>query len=164
MGNDREDVLVRELSGYPLFKEFDEGEIRTLLQGAKVRRYNKESPILFKEGDKGDGLYLVLRGEVEIYKVDKARTEFLLSVLPAGEFVGEMALLEEKPRSANGRAKGETLVLFITRDDYHRFQKDHPALISKLLLRMLSSVSERLRLQSEHYVLTKGAFERLKSF
>lgn len=164
MSTAREDVLVQELREVPLFQDLTEQEIRTIIQGSRVRRYAADDPVLFKEGDPGDGVYIVLRGEIEIFKVDRAGAEYLLTVLPAGDFLGEMALIDDKPRSAHARAKGDALVLFITREDYHTLIASQPAALSKLFLRMLSAVSERLRLLSEHYVLTKGCLERLKNF
>lgn len=164
MSNAREDVLVRELKETPLFQDLSEEELRTLLQGSRVRRFNDADPILFREGDPGDGMYLLLRGEVEIFKVDRSGAEFLLTVLPEGDFLGEMALLEDKARSASARAKKDVLALFITRADYDNLMRSRPEVISKLFLRMMAAVSERLRLLSEHYVLTKGCLERLKNF
>ncbi len=164
MSTQRDDVLVQELKNVPVFQDLSDPEIRTLIQGSRVRRFNNSDPILFKEGDRGDGVYIILRGEVEVYKVDRSGAEFMLTVLPAGDFVGEMALLEDKPRSAHARAKGEVLALFVTRNDYVNLVGSQPAALSKLFLRMLSTLSERLRLLNEHYVLTKGCLERLKNF
>jgi CRP-like cAMP-binding protein len=164
MSTDRIEVLVRELKTLPLFQELIEDEIRSLVSSSQVIRYTKESPIIFREGDPADGLYIILRGEVEILKFDSTGVEYLLSVLPAGDFMGERTLLAQGKRGAMARVKSDSLVLFLSGDDYLQLMNTAPAVLAKLLLRMLATTSDRLRLLSEHYVLTKGCLERLKSF
>jgi CRP-like cAMP-binding protein len=164
MDDSRAAVLIKELEGMELFRDLASEEIRALIEGSRVARYNQEEPWLFRENDPSKGLYVVLRGEVEILKVDRAGSEYLLTVLPAGEFLGENSLLHNDPRSASARAKGEVMVLILSKDDYLRLMDARPAALAKLMLRMLSKMTDRLRLLDEHYVLTKGCLDRLKSF
>lgn len=164
MANDRVEVLVRELRTLELFQELSEEEIRTLVSGAQVIRYTKEAPVIFREEDLADGLYIILRGEVEILKHDSTGGEYLMSVLPAGDFMGERTLLAHGKRSATARVRRDSLVLFLGGDEYLTLMNTQPAVLAKLLLRMLATTSDRLRLLNEHYVLTKGCLERLKSF
>src|SRR5688572_19721361 len=65
---------------------------------------------LFREGDAGDGLYLLVSGEVNVVKLG-AEGEHLLAKLEAGAVLGEMSLITSDARSATGRAVGDVIVL-----------------------------------------------------
>lgn len=163
MSNERVEILVKELRGLDLFRGLEEGEIRSLLKGSRVKRFARGTWV-FHEGDPGDDLILILRGEMEILKIDQSGAEYLITTLPAGEFMGERSLLEQKPRSAAARAGADSLLLHMDRADYLRVMEENPRALAKLMLRMVTVVSDRLRLLNEHYVLTKGCLDRLKNF
>jgi len=67
---------------------------------------------LFREGDAGDGLYLVVAGEVNVIKLS-AEGEHVLAKLGAGAVLGEMSLITSDARSATGRATATTVVLHL---------------------------------------------------
>jgi CRP-like cAMP-binding protein len=66
--------------------------------------------IIFRQGYPGDHAYIVQQGEVDIFLEEIDRTETHLATLGAGEMFGELALLEEKPRSATVRAKTDVVL------------------------------------------------------
>lgn len=162
--SDRIEVLVKELSGLPLFEGMAPEDLRGLVRGSQVIKYAKDDPWIFREGDAADGLLILLRGEIEIVKTDTTGAEYLMSVLPAGDFLGERSLLEKGTRGAGARARTDVLVLLLSAEAYLRLEGSQPACLARLLLRMLATTSDRLRLLNEHYVLTKGCLDRLKSF
>ncbi len=88
-----------------------EEQLTELLEGAKIRQY-KTGDALFLEGDKSDGLYLIRKGSVMVSRNLGGR-EVVLSYVSAGNYVGEMALLMDAPRSATVRAAvpSEAIVL-----------------------------------------------------
>ncbi len=95
---------------------------------------------LFAEGSQGDRAYIIESGELEILKNSSNRT-LLLSVRGPGDVIGEMALLEQSPRNASVRARGETDLLAI-----HQEQFDHLLKISPTASRvLLSTVLARFR-------------------
>lgn len=164
MADERMRILTKELSGLPLFEGLADEEIRVLLEGSRVSRYGKDTPLIFEEGEPASELCILLRGEVEVIKHDTTGAEYLMTTLPAGQFLGERSLLKDEERSATVRARNEVLILHLGRPEYEKLLASHPQAVNKLLLRMLSETSDRLRLLNEHYVLTKGCLDRLKSF
>lgn len=164
MSDERIRILTRELSGLPLFEGLSEEEIHVLLEGSRVTRYGKDAPQIFQEGDPASDLCIVLRGEVEVVKHDTSGSEYLLTVLPAGQFLGERCLIQDVTRTATARAHGEVLILHLGRAEYAKLAESHPRAVNKLLLRMLVETFERLNLCSEHYVTAKGVLDRLQAF
>ena len=79
-----------------------EEELSALLEGAQIRQY-KADEALFREGDKSDGLYLIRKGSVMVSR-SLGGKEVVLSYVSAGNYVGEMALVLDAPRSATVRA------------------------------------------------------------
>ena len=97
-----ETFLKRAVRAYlaPMLPEEELAELVT--SGVEVRKYGGNE-VLFREGDAPDGLYLLRRGSVMVSRTIAGR-EVVLSYLSAGNYVGEMALLTESPRSATVRA------------------------------------------------------------
>lgn len=112
---------------------------------------------IFKEGDAGDGLYLVKAGAVEIsgLLVDNARHRF--SEVGPGEWFGEMAVIEDKPRSASAVARRDTVVYFFPRDEMLALVGRSPA----LALNLFREVSSRLREFNQQYLREVLQTERL---
>jgi CRP-like cAMP-binding protein/thioredoxin reductase/Fe-S-cluster-containing hydrogenase component 2 len=79
-----------------------EAELSALIEGAQIRHF-KSGQALFEEGDRPDGLYLIRRGSVMVSRRIGGR-EVVLSYVSAGHYVGEMALVQDAPRSATVRA------------------------------------------------------------
>src|SRR5580765_573631 len=92
--------------------------------GVQVRRC-AGGEVLFKEGDPADGLYLIRRGSVMISRVIAGR-EVVLSYLSAGNYVGEMALLTETPRTATVKAAVTTEVVVLNADTFKRVLARNP--------------------------------------
>ena len=82
------------------------------------REYYEPGQIVFREGDRGDWLYVVTEGEVEVLKRDAAGTATPLRTLGPGECFGEIALVSDRPRSATVRARCATNVLAVDREAF----------------------------------------------
>jgi len=91
--------------------DVSEEQLNNLIEGSQIRRY-KVGEALFNEGDKPDGLYLIRKGSVMVSRLIGGR-EVVLSYVSAGNYVGEMALMLDTPRSATVRAAvpAEAIVL-----------------------------------------------------
>ncbi|MBY0355363.1 MAG: cyclic nucleotide-binding domain-containing protein [Rickettsiales bacterium] len=70
----------------------------------------KPGEIIFRQGYPGDNAYIIIRGQVEIIDEMGDGTEYRLALLEAGQMFGEMALLDDKPRSATARAATEVIL------------------------------------------------------
>jgi CRP-like cAMP-binding protein len=104
-----------------------------------LKRTFRTGETIFREGEPGTEAYLIRRGYVSITKTDAGRTIELATRGP-GEIIGEMALLDEKPRSATVAAKSEVEVEVITRGDLHKLLENAPeplvTILHQLLIRL----------------------------
>jgi signal transduction histidine kinase len=96
--------------------------------------------LICQEGEPGDALFLIRAGHAAIFK-GSADAPIVLTCRGAGEFVGEMAILEDLPRSASVVALEEVQLIKMTRDDFQRLLSDS----TKLDIGMLRKLSSRLR-------------------
>lgn len=104
------------------------------------RKVFQHGEVIFKEGDAGDGLFLVEAGMVRIAATVGEGAQRPLAVVKAGDFFGEMAVLDSERRSANAIAEGETTLFFLPRDEVLAFLETSPkaavSLVREFSLRM----------------------------
>ena len=100
--------------------------------------------IIFKEGDDSHRVFRVIAGKLEVFKQADER-EFIIGSIDAGEFVGEMGVIENKPRGATVRAANEVTLEPIDRADFLRRISEN----SDLALQLLVRLSERLNLTDQ---------------
>jgi CRP/FNR family cyclic AMP-dependent transcriptional regulator len=134
--NAKRDALV----GSPLFAAMQPAELEEILKFASERRVRRGQTI-FQRDDNGSSLMVVLRGRVRISTVSSDGKEVTLNVINPGGVIGEMALLEGKPRSADASATEETTLLVVERRHFVPFLAQNP----DLSLRLLAVLSEKLR-------------------
>jgi NTE family protein len=97
---------------------------------------------LFRQGDPGDSLYVVLRGRLEVV-VESPSEVKVIRILGRGDSVGELALLTESPRSASVRARRDSELLHVTREHFARLLEQRPefaAGLTRVLGRQLRDV------------------------
>jgi signal transduction histidine kinase len=123
-----------------LFRELDPKELQALRDIAEERVFPAGTRI-FSENDPGDGVYVIQNGLVEIAHLMGDRTLCVFSKFGPGEIFGEMAVIEDRPRSATTTAVKETRVYFIPRVQMIALLRRSPA----LSLKLLQEVSRRLR-------------------
>lgn len=128
------------LRAVPLFRQVPDADLQALAQLAREHTHHKGS-VIVSQGDAGDALYLILRGQVRVTVVAEDGREVILSVLGPGSFFGEMALLDDEPRSAHVIAMEDTTLLHLRRDDFRARLKLSP----ELAISLLRELSRRLR-------------------
>jgi CRP-like cAMP-binding protein len=101
---------------------------------------------VFKEGDKGDALYIVKSGKINILKRNSAGVDSVLVSLNKGAVIGDMAIIDEQPRSASVATVQETTFLIITKDDFRQLLADVP----EISFQILKMTTERLRKTNVH--------------
>jgi signal transduction histidine kinase len=126
------------LEALPLFCHLKPAELQALRIIARERRFNSGQEI-FLEGEPGDGVYFVKHGIVEISSGKGGRHVF--SRLGPGEIFGEMAVIEDRPRSATASAAQDSEVYFLPRDEMLAFIERSP----RLAFALLQQISLRLR-------------------
>ena len=138
------------------FQELDPAELQALRNIAQERSFPAGARI-FSENDPGDGVYLIRDGMVEIAHIVGDRALCVFSKFGPGEIFGEMAVIEDLPRSATTTAIKDTRVYFIPRAEMAALLRRSPALSFKLL----QEVSRRLRGFNQHHLREIIEAERL---
>lgn len=127
---------VQLLKGVPLFASLSDKHLQIIFQSAKEIQFAPGMTIV-REGDRSKvGFFLVLDGQVEVRKGDK-----VLSPLGAGQFFGEMAVLDGQPRSADVVATAPTKCLVLASWDIKALIKTHPELAHEII----AELTRRLR-------------------
>jgi cAMP-dependent protein kinase regulator len=106
----------------PLFSTMDEAEIGLLMSRLKTEHYRPGQAII-RQGDRGDKFYIVAQGHVEVTQRDERGVSDVVNQLDRGDYFGELALLDDAPRSATCRATVPTDVLSLSRDDFAQLVK-----------------------------------------
>jgi len=120
----------------PLFGQLAAPDLDRVAAISRERSYPRNSVILF-EDDPGDALYVVADGQVKVVLIGEDGREVILSVMGPGEFFGEMALIDDEPRSAHVIAMEDSGLLVIRREDFQDLLTQTPG-IALVLLRELS--------------------------
>ena len=131
-------ALVRELSGHYFLADFSPEDLEILLRCAQAVDYD-DGDVIFKEGDIGVHFFIILRGEVEILK---EASGVVLASLGPGKVFGEMAVLDNQPRSASAVASRRVDLLAV---EGRRLMEEYPHLSVKLLLNLARELSDKLR-------------------
>ncbi len=142
-GKDRDDIF-KVMKNVPIFSELNEKEMEELEKIIHRRGYKKGEPI-FRMGDPGLGMYIIIKGSVNIAeeKVDGEMTT--IAVLEKGAFFGDLALLDEAPRSASAIANEDSDILGFFRPDLLDFLYRKPKMGIKILFGLARTIGERLR-------------------
>ncbi len=137
---DRRAALERHF----LFAQLKPGELDGVLALAVERRY-ANGQVIFQKGEEDTSLMLVLRGSVRISVSSQAGKEIVLNTIEPGEVLGEIALIDGKPRSADATAMGACTMLIIRRAEFIPFLKQNP----ETAVRLLTVLCKKLRETSE---------------
>jgi CRP/FNR family transcriptional regulator, cyclic AMP receptor protein len=110
---------------------------------------------IFAEGDPGDSMYFILEGCIRIEKRAQATgaVHKTLAVIEAGDYFGEMALIEQKPRSATAVAAGGAKILRLSKAAFDQIQKNNSVAGMNVLFAMIRTSSERIRRLSTQVVV-----------
>lgn len=148
------DVVIEILRRLHLFRGFPDNELRALAETVKGIKAGAGDR-LFEEGDHDDKFYVVTEGSVEILKHVRGGGEEKLAVRRAGEVFGEMAVLNDAPRSATARAAEECECLTLSREDFE-------ALMGKdsFAFRMVKVLSQALGALDTRFVNLERVDER----
>ena len=121
------------------FEDLDQKSLDAIAKAAIEQSYKPGQEIV-RQGDTGVGAFIIRSGRVDIVQ-DRDGKELKLATLGPGEVIGEMALLDEFPRSATARAVEPTTVLGIQRWHFKGILESHP----QLALALLPILSRRIR-------------------
>ena len=133
------------LLNIPVFQNLNHHDLRAIKRILHQREYRTNEAI-FNQGDVGLGMYIILRGEVEIICNPGSH---VLAELQDGDFFGELALLDEAPRSATAVAKKPCALLCFFKPELLDIINRNPKLGGKILFRLAWTIGERLKSTNE---------------
>jgi CRP-like cAMP-binding protein len=131
--------LTEPIGRTAFFAGIDRKLLKKVAESAIVCDYEK-GEIIVKEGEMGLGMYVILRGRVEVSK-NRSGSRIPLAELGPEQFFAEMSLIDDKPRSATITTLEETECLLFTRDSFLTLMSKNP----QLAIRLARSLAERLR-------------------
>jgi len=137
-------MTLEALRSVPLFASLDDDaarELRSLLSDKRVPQNTR----LFRQGDKGDAMYLIESGRVRISIRDEADQEVILAELAQGDFFGEMSIIDGRQRSADAKVIDDAQLAILSREAFLSFVRSN----SDVALEMLSALTDRLRRTDE---------------
>ena len=137
-------MTLEALRSVPLFASLDDDaarDLRSLLSDKTVPQNTR----LFRQGDKGDAMYLIESGRVRISIRDDDDAEVILAELAQGDFFGEMSIIDGRQRSADAKVIDDARLAILSRDAFLSFVRSNP----DVALEMLSALTDRLRRTDE---------------
>ena len=156
------------LRRHPLFATLPEAEKDQSIEWFLSSEVSEEDDyakgtIIITEGDFGDSVFLIGTGSVRVVLLDiDGKESAILGRLKSGDFFGEMALFEAKPRAATVIADEESTILEVKGQEFLNLMEEHPEIEFKILLKL----SERLRCSNERFLAMKlkNVDEKLQAF
>lgn len=135
---------VELLAKVPLFEGLTPAALE-LVAAVVSEEHHALGTVVFSHGDVGDNLYIILRGRVRISRQIAGMGEEALAILNPGAIFGEMALLDDTPRSADARVHESCDLLVLSRDAFEDLLFLHKDLAYEVLWSMVRILSARLR-------------------
>ena len=129
------------------FQELSDPEIRDILKFCNEKDF-ASGEVIFYENDDADRFYIVMAGEVEVWKSYASPEADILAVHGAGKLFGEMALVEDLPRSATVVSRNDTRLLYIEAEDFTRIVREN----TNIALSIMKSLSAMVRKSNESFI------------
>lgn len=136
---DQAEKAAQALQTVPYFAELPQEEVAELADLLILRRFG-HGQVIFHHGDPGGLLYIICYGKVKISYSTHDGQEALLAILGAGDFFGELALLDDSPRSATAEALESTESLTLHRDDFRNYLSSNPDFAIYVLQTMAKAI------------------------
>lgn len=123
-----------------LFAALDDGDVSALRSTMSTTRLQR-GEVLFREGQRGDRLYVIVTGKIKLGRSSTDGRENLMAILGPGEMFGELSLFDPGPRTATATAVADTELIGMGNESLHEYLKDRPA----VSLALLGALARRLR-------------------
>src|SRR5580692_5986133 len=148
------------LAQIPLFQGLSDEDREALAERLTEKSF-KAGDIVFSQGEQGSSMYVVQSGAVQIYLPSKEKDlpPVVLKDLRTGEYFGELAIFDDKPRSASVRALVDTVLLELTREELG----EHLGRSTRAAMTILSEMAERLR-ETNAMLSQRAAKDVVKEF
>jgi CRP/FNR family transcriptional regulator, cyclic AMP receptor protein len=150
--------LMKEL---PVFESLTTGELVQIERVLHERHYGP-GEVVFNEGEPGAGLYIIKKGEISIRKKIEGGDDIQLALIPERSFFGEMALLDEIPRSASACAVTQSILYGFSKPDLENLIERNLRLGIKIIRNLSKIVSRRLVKTNENLEIVQTELNTLK--
>lgn len=137
-----------QLRTIPLFSNLTHDQLRLVAEIGTDRTF-QAGDVLFREGDSGSEFFAIVSGRVRISKIVPGIGEEALAILEPGSYFGEMALIDDTPRSAHAIAHTSCRLWVIQKQDLEELMFLHKDLANELLWTFVRTLSNRLRETNE---------------
>ena len=131
---------IRALKGTNLFSDLSKKDLESLSEILTMNRFPMEHRI-FSEGSKGEEMYIVISGKVNISRDWGVLNREMNIILSNNDFFGEMAILDDHPRSANATMMEEGILLSIGKKEFRQLIRKSP----EFAVHIMSTLCRRLR-------------------
>ncbi len=128
------------LNKIPLFNSLSDSDLESLSESVRLQSL-KKSQTLFRKGDEGSSLYIIQQGTIKIVLPSRLGDEVIVTMFSEGDFFGEMALFDGKPRSADALAMEPSKIYVLSRNDFLLFLQSNINAMKSIL----SQLTNRLR-------------------
>ena len=141
---------IKPLKENVLFKDFSDKEIAVLSKYVEEKTIAAPTP-LFLENMKGESMYIVVNGGIKLSKMLSEGEEKTLTTMGPGDFFGEMALIEDGPRSVSAIVIKDSQVLLIKRTAFEKLMTEAPKVAVRVVIGIYKTLSDRIRSLSPQF-------------
>ena len=138
-----DDQKITFLKSIDLFKDGTEDDLKMVASICNESIFTDDEDI-FIEDDNGDAVYLIVNGQVKIHTLGKQ-----IAIRKDNEFFGEMAIIDDRPRSASATSMGDSLLLKIDRDDFFNVMQSNTRFLRNLLKALVSRLRDDINVAVE---------------
>lgn len=136
--------LIPRLERTAIFDDFRREDFEALVGYLSVLRVDAGT-LIFREGEKGTRMCLLLDGKLEVFKTDDSGARKKITDVGAGKLIGEMSLIDGMPYSATVVASAISTLVMLSRDNLQRICEERPRVGNRLLWKIGNLLSLRLR-------------------
>lgn len=142
--DDEEKNILNILARIPLFRKLTKKELMVISKIMYERSF-EAGEFMFETGQPGAAMFIIISGIVKIVKKNEKSDLIELATLDAGDFLGELALLDSTPRSASALANERTVAMAIFREDLNKLLETNPILGTKIMKELAITIGLRLK-------------------
>tara|TARA_A100001015_G_C15020580_1_gene727780 strand:+ start:575 stop:1123 length:549 start_codon:yes stop_codon:yes gene_type:complete len=133
----------------------EDGELEEIYTQGKIIKKKVQSHIII-EGEKSRGLFILLKGNISIFKSDNSKNLIRLALLEKGDFFGEMSLFDDAPRSATAVAESNCELFYLDHQSFDSFlDSKEDNLKLRFYKRCAEEMAERFRAQNSDYIIAQ---------
>ena len=147
------DAIVNSLAAIRLFSALERTELERIASHMNIFKL-AAGDLVFREGDAGDFVCFVIEGTLTVTKQNLSGEDIVIAELRGGRSIGEMAIVDDYPRSATVSAKKQTILVTLTRERFNHLIESNPLLGIKILKGIARLLSLHLRETSTQLLLS----------